>query len=262
MSRPTAMFGASSEPSACFVAPPTKIFAPTLRSSALPGTYLRDRRAGRDDHFLLAVLVLDQQILAVLAGDGRGDIGVGHGAAGPAVPVRKPVGHDALLRIHEDVDGRTPSGVPSGCGIAETPMNVPSLMSASDALTIAETRIGSASFTVRFSPVRDLTESVLPSTLVISPRTRTGGRLLRPHRRGRHHQRKSRQAECASCHRLHIHSSLEIACRLMPAPLLKSNSPCRNKPQPAGHYSPILPRSVSTRARNCGVTSGRTPNQS
>src|SRR3954466_6961754 len=59
--------------------------------------------------------------------------------------------------------------------MADTPMNEPSLMSASELLTMAETRSGSASFTVRLSPVRDLTDSVLPSTLVISPRTRTGG---------------------------------------------------------------------------------------
>ena len=40
---------------------------------------------------------------------------------------------------------------------------------------MAAIRGGSASFTVRVSPSRDLTVSVLPSTLVISPRTRTGG---------------------------------------------------------------------------------------
>src|SRR4051794_30120794 len=59
--------------------------------------------------------------------------------------------------------------------MAETPMNEPSLISASDALTIAAIRGGSASFTVTASPLRNLTDSVVPSTLVISPRTRTVG---------------------------------------------------------------------------------------
>ena len=64
--------------------------------------------------------------------------------------------------------------MPSGCGIADTPMNEPSLMSASDAFSIAAIRGGSASFTVTFWPSRVFTESVVPSTLSISPRTRTG----------------------------------------------------------------------------------------
>ena len=65
--------------------------------------------------------------------------------------------------------------LPSGCGIAVTPMNVPSLMSESEAFTIAATRTSSASFTVMVSPARDLTVSVLPSTFSIVPRMRSGG---------------------------------------------------------------------------------------
>ena len=42
-------------------------------------------------------------------------------------------------------------------------------------MTMPEMRMGSASFTVAFWPSRNLTEIVLPSTLAISPRTRTGG---------------------------------------------------------------------------------------
>jgi hypothetical protein len=48
-------------------------------------------------------------------------------------------------------------------------------MSASDALTMAAMPRGWATFTVRFRPSRDLTESVSPSTLVILPHTRTDG---------------------------------------------------------------------------------------
>src|SRR5262249_3691809 len=58
--------------------------------------------------------------------------------------------------------------------MAETPVNEPSLISARDGFPMAAIRVLSGSFTVRFWPSRAFIDSVLPSTLVISPRTRTG----------------------------------------------------------------------------------------
>ena len=64
--------------------------------------------------------------------------------------------------------------LPSGCGIAVTPMNEPSLMSESCALVIAVMRGLSASLIVAWLPSRSLAVIVLPSTFSIVPRTRVG----------------------------------------------------------------------------------------
>src|SRR5262245_38320483 len=64
----------------------------------------RNRGTRGHDDFLLTVLVFDEQILAILSGNGRRDIGISHGAAGPAVPRSMSIGHNAALRIHEDVN--------------------------------------------------------------------------------------------------------------------------------------------------------------
>ena len=98
--------------------------------------------------------------------------------------------------------------------MADTPMNEPSLMSASDALTIAEIRGGSASFTVRFSPLRDFTVSVLPSTLVISPRTRTGGACCAQAAEAVSHQRQAGQLRARAVSSSACSSSLENASGL------------------------------------------------
>ena len=65
--------------------------------------------------------------------------------------------------------------LPSGCGIAVTPIYEFGLMSASEALTKFITRTLSGTLTVSIAPSRALTVSVLPSTFSISPRMRTGG---------------------------------------------------------------------------------------
>src|SRR5262245_65480184 len=53
----------------------------------------RDRYAGGHGDFFLTVLVFDQQILAILPGNGRRDIGIGHRASGPAIPTALAVRH-------------------------------------------------------------------------------------------------------------------------------------------------------------------------
>src|SRR5258707_15542943 len=56
-----------------------------------------DRRIRRHHHFLLAVLVLAQNVLAVGALDGLGDGGVGHGAARALIPGPEAFGVAALI---------------------------------------------------------------------------------------------------------------------------------------------------------------------
>ena len=150
--------------------------------------------------------------------------------------------------------------MPSGCGMADTPMNEPSLMSASDDLTIAAIRGGSASFTVAFWPSRNLTESVVPSTLVISPRTRTGGRLLRP--RPTEAEAISARPAAPSARRVIVCMSfLPEECGPAGAGARMEMSRSAVTPR-SGTYSLYLIRSASISDRSSGVTSGRTPNQS
>ena len=146
--------------------------------------------------------------------------------------------------------------------MADTPMNEPSLMSASDDLTMAEIRIGSASFTVRFSPLRDLTDSTLPSTLVISPRTRTGGACCAHAADADIISETAAKPSARRVIGLHRHSSLKIAAGLAGAFAEIKSALAPKNPGAASDIPFYLRRSASTSARNCGVTSGRTPNQS
>ena len=73
------MAGVVKDPSACLVAP--KMIARHVSD---------DRRVGRDDDFLLPVLVLDREILTVDADDAGLDRGVGHSAARPQIPRPMP----------------------------------------------------------------------------------------------------------------------------------------------------------------------------
>src|SRR5580700_131044 len=67
------------------------------------GFELHHRRVRRNDDLFLAVRIFDHDGLAVDAGNGRLDVGVGHGATGLAIPRAETRRHDTLLRIHEDV---------------------------------------------------------------------------------------------------------------------------------------------------------------
>jgi tripartite-type tricarboxylate transporter receptor subunit TctC len=63
-----------------------------------------DRRVGWHYDILFTVFVFDQQILAIFASDRCRDIGVRHSAPRHAIPRSEAIGHDAALRIHENVN--------------------------------------------------------------------------------------------------------------------------------------------------------------
>src|ERR1700722_254524 len=67
------------------------------------GFELHHRRVRGNDDLLLAVRIFHHDGLAVDAGNGGRDVGIGHGAAGLAIPGAEARRHDAFLRIHEDV---------------------------------------------------------------------------------------------------------------------------------------------------------------
>ena len=64
--------------------------------------------------------------------------------------------------------------LPSACGMPAMPMKVSCLMSESEALTSADTRASSASFTLSMPPSRVFTDSIPPSAFSIWPRMRPG----------------------------------------------------------------------------------------
>src|SRR6266436_4478310 len=66
-----------------------------------------DRRIRRHQHFLFAVLVLDQNDLAVGPRDCLGDGGVGHGRVGTKIPGPETFGY-AALAFREDLNGERP----------------------------------------------------------------------------------------------------------------------------------------------------------
>src|ERR1700692_1577385 len=101
--RPTTMLGARMEPSACFFPATTKIFSPGLRSATAAGANITTSTFARDDEFLLAVFVLQDQFLTIAAGNRALDIGVGHGAVRHQVP-RPMAFAGATQRLREDVD--------------------------------------------------------------------------------------------------------------------------------------------------------------
>src|SRR5262245_43413204 len=138
--------------------------------------------------------------------------------------------------------------------MADTPMNEPSLISARDALSMAEIRVLSASFTVRFWPSRAFIDSVLPSTLVISPRTRTGcascaytadGVTLNAGPAGPCARRVIFCLVCASLNRRAASSR----------PYVQSLGPAIEPPE-QGHYSPVwIPRWLRNSHVNTGAFS-------
>src|ERR1700712_5659296 len=67
-----------------------------LQFGLLAGDEGDDRGARRHHHFLLAVLVFHQDVLAVGAVDRLGDGGVGHGAVGLQIPGPETFGRAAL----------------------------------------------------------------------------------------------------------------------------------------------------------------------
>ena len=111
----------SSVPSSFLAAPKMIILAPGFSSDLSPGTKVDDRRVRRHHDFLLAVLVFDQHVLAVVAVDRSLDRGVGHGAVRDVDPRA-----GTLRRCRAGLPGTCEPRPPSGCrrarGMADTPM--------------------------------------------------------------------------------------------------------------------------------------------
>src|SRR5258708_18696581 len=80
-----------------------------LQLGLVAGDEADDRRIGRHQHFLFAVLVLDQNDLAVGPGDRLGDGGVGHGRVGTEIPGPETFGY-AALAFREDLNGERSLG--------------------------------------------------------------------------------------------------------------------------------------------------------
>src|SRR5581483_2397430 len=173
-SRPTFTAGATTVPSGCFWTAMMISCAPAFMSAALPGTNLTTGVLGGTMTFFSPSAYFTIKVW-------------------PSTPATVEVTSALVMvlpgsRSHElKRAGTTPCWLsmkicrpmafwlPSGCGIAVTPMKVPVLMSSSEALTIAVMRGLSASFTLTVLPLRSLTVSAEPSTFSMVPRMRTGG---------------------------------------------------------------------------------------
>src|SRR5260370_20659925 len=80
-----------------------------LQLGSVAGDEADDRRIRRHHHFLFAVLVLDQNDLAIGPRDCLGDGGVGHGRVGTEIPGPETFGY-AALAFREDLNGERPLG--------------------------------------------------------------------------------------------------------------------------------------------------------
>src|SRR5579864_4094093 len=173
-SRPTLMAGAVSDPSAAFCAAMMMNCAPGLTSAMLPGTNLTTGVFGGtmtffspSGYFTMMVwpstpATVDSTSALVMVLPGSRSQGLKRAGTTPFCESMKMCRPIAFW-------------LPSGCGIAVTPMKSPCLMSASVALTMAVTRALSASLTCMVLPSRALTVSIEPSTFSMVPRMRTGG---------------------------------------------------------------------------------------
>ena len=139
-------------------------------------------------------------------------------------------------------------------------MNEPSLMSASDDLTMAEIRSGSASFTVRFSPLRDLTDRVLPSTLVDRRRARAPAAPAAP-KPATTLPTSPTSMQAAGAEDAPVSISASYPPWKAPGGFVAVSAHVRN-PRPAKLIPLDRAKSASISARNSAVTCGRTPNHS
>ena len=167
------------------------------------------------------------------------------------------------------------SMLPSACGMPAMPMKLSVLMSASEAFTSAETRASSATLTLSMAPSRVLSDSMAPSAFSIWPRMRPGCCAMAVPAAYKH-QTPNAAAPSARRGQFAMHGVLPICRRGRAAP--SGREPLAALLIPAGGRGfggrrafpepPALrprrcaDRSASTKARNSGVTSGRTPNHS
>src|SRR5262245_43025003 len=232
-----------------------------------------NRNPVRHDDLLLAVLVLDQQLFAVLASDHGRDIRIGHGAARPAVPLRKPIGHHAALCIQEDVNG-------------ERLLRAVRLRHGRDAderafLDVGEGRLEHGvdprrirELDLQLGAVTGLDRQNRAIDLLDLAADADGLRLLREGRGCGEHEGQSRGCERALSYVVHYYLPEIPRTDEVPAMEVKPQDTCAYSAAYSDCNSPVtcgrirrsriqfLARSASTIDRSSSVTTGRTPNQS